>query len=94
VARSGGTDPAPIQGNSSQIQGNSPQIIIVNNCKFDIWPGIVGIPTVENGGFHLGPSEQKTFSVPNGWQAARIWARTGCDGKMNCDTGFCKVRKQ
>jgi hypothetical protein len=87
VARGGGTGPAPAQG-------DSPQITIVNNCQFNIWPGILGRPVVENGGFHLGPSERRTFSVPNGWEAARIWARTGCDGNMNCDTGFCKVTKQ
>ena len=72
---------------------NSPQITIVNNCQFDIWPGILGRPVVENGGFHLVPSERRTFSVPNGWSAARIWARTGCDSNMNCETGFCKVTK-
>lgn len=70
-----------------------PTIHVYNKCPFDIWPGIQGNPLVENGGFHLGAGQTQSFQVPDGWTGARIWARRNCDSNMNCDSGFCGVRK-
>ena len=68
-----------------------PTIHVYNKCPFDIWPGIQGNPLVANGGFHLGPGETRNIQVPDGWKAARIWARRNCDANMNCESGFCGV---
>ncbi|KAF8356435.1 hypothetical protein PRIPAC_98058, partial [Pristionchus pacificus] len=56
-----------------------------------VWPGIQGSTLVEEGGFYLAAGQSKRVGVPNGWTAGRIWARTGCDGNFNCETGFCGV---
>lgn len=65
---------------------------LVNNCKFTVWPGILGPqPIPEAGGFELKAGASKTIEVPNGWRSNRIWPRTGCDAKMNCETGSCGV---
>ncbi|CAL1399075.1 unnamed protein product [Linum trigynum] len=72
------------------------QLILVNNCKESIWPGILGSagqPTPLNGGFHLGSGEEVVFDVPQKW-SGRIWGRQGCSfdpsGKRgSCDTGDC-----
>ncbi|CAJ0944361.1 unnamed protein product, partial [Mesorhabditis belari] len=69
--------------------GNSVCINIYNKCPFTIWPGVQGSFVPNGGGFKLNGGESKQLRVPNGWQAARIWARTGCDGNMNCETGDC-----
>jgi hypothetical protein len=68
-----------------------PTIHVSNKCPFEIWPGIQGNPLVANGGFHLGPGETRDIQVPDGWKAARIWARRNCDANMNCESGFCGV---
>ena len=72
------------------------QLLIVNNCKESIWPGILGNaghPTPKDGGFHLSSGEQLILDVPEGW-SGRIWGRQGCcfDGqtdKGSCQTGDC-----
>ncbi|XWS43743.1 hypothetical protein CRYUN_Cryun16bG0130000 [Craigia yunnanensis] len=71
------------------------QVILVNNCKESIWPGILGGAgqcTPENGGFHLGSDEEVVLDVPQKW-SGRIWDRQGCNfdsnGKGFCDTGDC-----
>ncbi|GMT17206.1 hypothetical protein PFISCL1PPCAC_8503 [Pristionchus fissidentatus] len=64
-------------------------IEVYNKCQFPIWPGIQGSTLVEGGGFYLAAGQIKTIGVPNGWSDGQIWARTGCDGNFNCDTGFC-----
>lgn len=64
---------------------------VFNNCPFKVWPGIQGSSLVEGGGFELDAGASKKLSVPDGWSAGRIWARTGCDGNYNCATGFCGV---
>uniref|UniRef100_A0A914E019 Thaumatin-like protein n=1 Tax=Acrobeloides nanus TaxID=290746 RepID=A0A914E019_9BILA len=66
-----------------------PAIHVYNKCPFEIWPGIQGNPLVANGGFHLAPGEARIIQVPDGWKAARIWARRNCDANMNCESGFC-----
>ncbi|KAH7710206.1 Protein THN-3 [Aphelenchoides avenae] len=65
---------------------------LVNNCKFTIWPGLLGpekSPLPWDGGLKLNAGEIKDINVPAGWRSNRIWARTGCDGSYNCETGFC-----
>ncbi|RVW49307.1 Thaumatin-like protein [Vitis vinifera] len=71
------------------------QLIVVNNCKESIWPGILGSaghPSPKDGGFHLCSGEQVTIEVPEGW-SGRIWGRQGCcfdqAGKGSCQTGDC-----
>ncbi|RZC78919.1 hypothetical protein C5167_003137 [Papaver somniferum] len=56
------------------------QLIIVNNCKESIWPGIFGSaghPSPADGGFHLGSNEQVVLEVPEKW-SGRLWGRQGC----------------
>ncbi|XWS67100.1 hypothetical protein CRYUN_Cryun05aG0257800 [Craigia yunnanensis] len=76
------------------------QVILVNNCKESIWPGILGgagHSTPKNGGFHLGSGEEVVLDVPQKW-SGRIWGRQGCNfdsnGKGACDTGDCSGRLQ
>ncbi|KAI3989876.1 hypothetical protein MKX01_040846 [Papaver californicum] len=71
------------------------QLIIVNNCKESIWPGILGSaghPSPADGGFHLGSNEQVVLDVPEKW-SGRLWGRQGCcfdqNGKGRCVTGDC-----
>ncbi|OMO66371.1 Thaumatin [Corchorus capsularis] len=71
------------------------QIILVNNCKESIWPGILGSAgqvSPKDGGFHLGSGEEVVIDVPQKW-SGRIWGRQGCNfdsnGKGSCDTGDC-----
>ncbi|GMH15361.1 hypothetical protein Nepgr_017202 [Nepenthes gracilis] len=77
------------------------QLIVVNNCKDSIWPGILateGHPTPANGGFLLHSGQQRLLEVPERW-SGRIWARQGCcfdpdTGKGVCQTGDCDGRMQ
>ncbi|KAJ4882265.1 Pathogenesis-related thaumatin superfamily protein [Raphanus sativus] len=71
------------------------QLILVNNCRESIWPGILGgggQTTPRNGGFHLGSGEETIIDVPDKW-SGRIWGRQGCifnqNGKGSCQTGDC-----
>ncbi|KAM1126089.1 thaumatin-like protein [Malus sylvestris] len=72
------------------------QLIIVNNCKESIWPGILGNAghtTPQDGGFHLSSGEQQVLNVPENW-SGRLWGRQGCcfdekTGKGTCQTGDC-----
>ncbi|XP_015876843.2 thaumatin-like protein isoform X1 [Ziziphus jujuba] len=72
------------------------QLIIVNNCKESIWPGILGSAghqTPQDGGFHLYSGEQVSLQLPENW-SGRIWGRQGCcfdqkTGKGSCLTGDC-----
>ncbi|XP_031485321.1 thaumatin-like protein isoform X2 [Nymphaea colorata] len=70
-------------------------LILVNNCKESIWPGMVGGAghgTPADGGFHLGFGEEIILNVPQGW-SGRIWGRQGCcfneQGHGECETGDC-----
>mmetsp|Transcript_42605 Transcript_42605/g.68647 ORF Transcript_42605/g.68647 Transcript_42605/m.68647 type:complete len:543 (+) Transcript_42605:601-2229(+) len=62
-----------------------------NQCGYDIWVG-VHPPTVDGGGFYLGPGLQTTKTVPQGFNG-RFWPRTHClfdkNGEGNCLTGDC-----
>ncbi|KAJ6772736.1 hypothetical protein OIU74_018866 [Salix koriyanagi] len=56
------------------------ELIIVNNCKDSIWPGILGTAghvTPREGGFLLLSGEQTVLQVPDKW-SGRIWPRQGC----------------
>ncbi|KAE8669288.1 Thaumatin-like protein [Hibiscus syriacus] len=71
------------------------QLILVNNCKETIWPGILvsaGHEAIRDGGFPLACSEQTTLELPERW-SGRIWPRQGCcfdeKGKGSCQTGDC-----
>ncbi|KAK0591443.1 hypothetical protein LWI29_001944 [Acer saccharum] len=72
------------------------QLILVNNCKESIWPGLLGTAGHESpseGGFHLCSGEQTVIEVPERW-SGRIWPRQGCcfettTGKGSCQTGDC-----
>ncbi|KAJ6325218.1 hypothetical protein OIU76_012325 [Salix suchowensis] len=53
------------------------ELIIVNNCKDSIWPGILGTAghvTPREGGFLLLSGEQTVLQVPDKW-SGRIWPR-------------------
>ncbi|KAM7255050.1 hypothetical protein ACFE04_020291 [Oxalis oulophora] len=71
------------------------QIIVVNNCKESIWPGIqggAGQQTIKDGGFLLTSGQEVAMDVPDNW-SGRIWGRQGCtfngQGKGSCQTGDC-----
>ncbi|XP_061368970.1 thaumatin-like protein [Gastrolobium bilobum] len=72
------------------------RLIMVNNCKESVWPGILGNaghPSLKDGGFHLGSGEEVVLQVPKCW-SGRIWGRQGCffdehTGKGSCQTGDC-----
>ncbi|KAH9672412.1 Pathogenesis-related thaumatin superfamily protein [Citrus sinensis] len=74
------------------------QLIVVNNCQENLWPGILGgagHPTPNNGGFKLSSGEEVVLDVPEKW-SGRIWGRQGCrfdsNGKGSCDTGDCSAQ--
>ncbi|XP_027337538.1 thaumatin-like protein [Abrus precatorius] len=72
------------------------ELIMVNNCKESVWPGILGTgenPSPKDGGFHLASGEEVNLQVPEGW-SGRIWGRQGCyfdeqTNKGSCETGDC-----
>ncbi|KAJ6848651.1 thaumatin-like protein [Iris pallida] len=74
---------------------SSIQLILVNNCPYNVWPGLLGgagQTTPKDGGFLLGIGEETFFDVPYGW-SGRIWGRQGCcfdeQGKGSCGSGDC-----
>ncbi|KMT11050.1 hypothetical protein BVRB_5g111400 [Beta vulgaris subsp. vulgaris] len=76
------------------------QLIIVNNCNNELWPGILGNPGQKNpkdGGFHLSSREEVVLDLPENW-SGRLWGRQGCsfnkEGKGQCDTGDCANQMQ
>ncbi|EXB65270.1 hypothetical protein L484_025349 [Morus notabilis] len=72
------------------------QLILVNNCKETIWPGLLGTAghaTPNAGGFDLQSGEEQILEVSENW-SGRIWPRQGCcfdvqTGKGACQTGDC-----
>lgn len=71
------------------------QLILVNNCKENIWPGILGSAgqqTPKDGGFLLSSGQEVVIDVPEKW-SGRIWGRQYCNfdsnGKGSCVTGDC-----
>ncbi|KAL3826021.1 hypothetical protein ACJIZ3_022050 [Penstemon smallii] len=71
------------------------QLIMVNNCKESIWPGILGSAgqqTLKDGGFLLTSNQELVIDVPERW-SGRIWGRQYCNfdsnGKGSCATGDC-----
>ncbi|CAA2934526.1 Hypothetical predicted protein [Olea europaea subsp. europaea] len=71
------------------------QLIVVNNCKEHIWPGVLataGHQTLRDGGFHLYSGEQVILDVPERW-SGRLWGRRSCcfdkNGRGSCQTGDC-----
>ncbi|KAJ1422239.1 Thaumatin, conserved site [Sesbania bispinosa] len=81
---------------SISLTADGTQLIIVNNCKESVWPGILGNaghPSLKDGGFHLASGEEVVLQVPKGW-SGRIWGRQGCcfdeqTGRGSCQTGDC-----
>ncbi|CAI2351910.1 unnamed protein product [Caenorhabditis sp. 36 PRJEB53466] len=68
-------------------------IVIYNRCPFTVWPAILGPGDPQGGGFRLEHEQSRKISVQSDWQGV-IWARTLCDGRMNCATGSCGNREQ
>ncbi|CAO4374181.1 unnamed protein product [Caenorhabditis nigoni] len=68
-------------------------IVVYNNCPFSIWPGVLGPGNPEGGGFRLDAWTAKNLNVADDWNG-KIWARTGCDGDFNCETGTCLNAEQ
>lgn len=73
------------------------QLIIVNNCKETIWPGMLGtngVSSPKHGGFQLSSGEQLILQVPDRW-SGRVWGRQGCNfdqitgNNGSCQTGDC-----
>ncbi|KAI0661525.1 Osmotin thaumatin-like protein [Cubamyces menziesii] len=74
---------------------------VTNNCPFTIWPAIftdlnVGSATPDQPtGWEQGAYQTVSFSVPDNWQAGRIWGRRDCDfstgtpGPTQCLDGGC-----
>ncbi|EFO86462.1 hypothetical protein CRE_18332 [Caenorhabditis remanei] len=76
------------------IAAESRKITIYNKCPFTIWPGILGPGNPAGGGFRLDAGQSRDIQVDDAWTAGRVWARTGCDGNFNCETGFCRNSEQ
>ncbi|XP_004503196.1 thaumatin-like protein [Cicer arietinum] len=73
--------------------GKGIQLIIVNNCKESVWPGILsngGQPSIKEGGFHLPSGEEIVLQVPNKW-SGRIWGRQGCWFDETTEKGLCQT---
>lgn len=69
------------------------ELIMVNNCKESVWPGILGNggqPSPNHGGFHLGSGEEIVIQVPKGW-SGRIWGREGCFFNNRTNRGYCQT---
>ncbi|KAF6209721.1 hypothetical protein GE061_015470 [Apolygus lucorum] len=69
----------------------SNQIKFYNNCRYKVWPGILGNSGKEHpegGGFALDARQTKIVTVANDW-AGKIWPRTHCDSSGHCQTGDC-----
>ncbi|GAB2288647.1 hypothetical protein Dimus_022970 [Dionaea muscipula] len=72
------------------------QLLIVNNCKDSIWPGLLGTAgymTPLDSGFQLHSGQERWINVPEKW-SGRVWGRQGCcfdsmTGKGRCQTGDC-----
>ncbi|THH00317.1 hypothetical protein EW026_g2216 [Hermanssonia centrifuga] len=79
-------------------------ITVYNGCPFTIWPAtFTGVGSGPNyaTGWEAGAYSAVSFSVPDNWQAGRIWARRdcnfndgnpatqcldgGCNGGLECD---------
>ncbi|KZV30315.1 thaumatin-like protein-like [Dorcoceras hygrometricum] len=80
---------------TSILASDGTQLIVVNNCKGPVWPGILataGHEALNNGGFRLNSGQQVVVDCPKHW-SGRIWARQGCcfdeTGKGSCQTGDC-----
>ncbi|CAH9097548.1 unnamed protein product [Cuscuta europaea] len=79
----------------SSCTADGTQLLVVNNCKQSIWPGILGNAgheTLEKGGFHLPVGHQTVINLPERW-SGRLWPRHGCsfdrNGQGSCQTGDC-----
>ncbi|THH29095.1 hypothetical protein EUX98_g5092 [Antrodiella citrinella] len=73
-------------------------ITVYNACPFTIWPAIFtqpGQPTPDyTTGWEAEAYTSVSFSVPNNWQAGRIWGRRDCDFSISnpatqCADGGC-----
>ncbi|KAH3856117.1 uncharacterized protein LOC127871166 [Dreissena polymorpha] len=63
------------------------QLRIHNRCPFEIWVGILGNTSPDQGGYALGAWQTRWTWVPNHW-SGRVWGRTHCKGNR-CETGDC-----
>ncbi|KIJ56338.1 hypothetical protein M422DRAFT_57689 [Sphaerobolus stellatus SS14] len=68
---------------------------VTNNCPFTIWPAIftdlnvgTAVPDAPTG-WEAPEFSSMTFSVPNNWQAGRIWGRRNCDFSTNPGPNSC-----
>ena len=71
-------------------------LLVTNNCKDTIWPGIAtqGGVGPGTGGFKLPPAVTQEMFVGPTW-FGRVWARTNCTGSgdtASCSTGDCFSR--
>lgn len=68
-------------------------ITMVNKCPYTVWPGIQGNPIPKPSGFEIKAGATHSIKVADGWEAARIWARTGCSGQdgssFTCEACNC-----
>jgi len=80
--------------------GSARTFTVFNNCPFTIWPALFTdlnvAPNVPDQptGWEQAAFQTVTFSVPDNWQAGRIWGRRNCDFSVNpgpnsCATGGC-----
>ncbi|GKE61212.1 thaumatin-like protein, partial [Tanacetum coccineum] len=63
---------------------NAVQLILVNNCRESIWPGLqggAGHLSPKDRGFRLGEAEEVVINVPDKW-SGRIWARQGTSDEL------------
>ncbi|KIJ56341.1 hypothetical protein M422DRAFT_150973 [Sphaerobolus stellatus SS14] len=84
---------------SFAIGSNARTFTVFNNCPFTIWPAVftdlnvgTAVPDVATG-WQADAFSTTTFSVPDNWQAGRIWGRRDCDfsiaGPNSCLDGGC-----
>ncbi|KAI3690211.1 hypothetical protein L2E82_48187 [Cichorium intybus] len=73
---------------------NGVTFTIVNDCGFTVWPGIFGMPRLNETGFELTNGNSRSFQAPAGW-VGHIWGRTDCNfnrlGNGSCATGDCNT---
>jgi hypothetical protein len=70
-------------------------VTLINQMSVTVWAGWQGSTIPNGGGVSIAPGASYVLVVPDNWQAARVWGRTGCnDATGHCDTGDCGNKLQ
>ncbi|KAK7030875.1 hypothetical protein VNI00_013985 [Paramarasmius palmivorus] len=87
---------------STPIFTQARSLTVKNNCAFTVWPALF-TPQIGSGSAASGPDgktgweapagSEVSFSVPDDWQAGRLWGRRDCDFSrappLTCASGSC-----